>query len=127
MRGLLEALDESAGPAGIVVDGPLGPVGQAKPGSIFLAKYTGRPIRGIAAAASRALVFRHSWSRIYVPLPFSTVVVACGDPVEVPADSNFQDMDDLARQLSQRLALLRSRAQSELKKPAKFPSRSAST
>ncbi|RLE23639.1 MAG: hypothetical protein DRJ65_11430 [Acidobacteria bacterium] len=122
LRGLLTVLDESAGPAGIVVDGPVGPVGQAKPGSIFLSKYTERPICGIAAAASHAFVFRHSWSRIYVPLPFSTVVVACGDPVEVPTDSNFQDRDELARQLSQRLALLRSRAQLELERPTTLPS-----
>ncbi len=123
LRGLLTDLDESAGPAGIVVDGPVGPVGQAKPGSIFLSKHTGRPIRGLAAAASRAVVFRHSWSRIYVPLPFSTVVVACGNPVNVPADSKSQNMNELARQLSQRLAQLRSRAQLELKKPSKGPSR----
>jgi len=122
LRGLLTALDESAGPAGIVVDGPLGPAGQAKPGSIFLARYTGRSIRAITAAASRAVVFRNSWSRIYFPLPFSTIVVACGDSVEVPADSNFQDMDDLAQQLSQRLARLRRRAQSELNKPTRGPS-----
>lgn len=122
LRGLLTVLNQSAGPAAIVVDGPLGPAGQAKPGSIFLCKHTGRPIRGLAAAASRAVVFRHSWSRIYVPLPFSTVVVACGNPVNVPADSKSQDMENLAQQLSQRLALLRSRAQVELGRPTTLPS-----
>ncbi|MCD4751204.1 MAG: DUF374 domain-containing protein [Thermoanaerobaculales bacterium] len=121
LRGLLTALDESAGPAAIVVDGPLGPAGQAKPGSIFLSKYTGRPIRGVAAAASRAVVFRNSWSRIYVPLPFSTVVVACGDRITVPSYTTFQDMDDLAQQLSRRLAQLRSRARMELQRSIKGP------
>ncbi len=118
LRGLLAELGESSGPAAIVVDGPLGPVGQAKSGSIFLAKYTGRPIRGLAAAASRSCVFRHVWSRIYVPLPFSTTVVACGDPVQVPADVGFREMDYLTRQLSGRLAALRRRAREELKRPS---------
>jgi hypothetical protein len=39
----------------------------------------------VAAAAGASWVLR-SWDRFRVPRPFARVIVACGEPVQVPPD-----------------------------------------
>jgi hypothetical protein len=63
-------------------DGPRGPRFKCKPGAILLAQMSGRPIVPMAYAASRAW-FVH-WDRFVLPLPFSRIVIAIGEPRTVP-------------------------------------------
>ena len=65
----------------LAVDGPRGPRHEAKNGAFWLAAKTGRPICPVGSAISRAHVFRKSWSRSRLPLPFSKVAVSFGDLV----------------------------------------------
>jgi hypothetical protein len=107
---MVRDLRGSETPAAIVVDGPLGPVGRAKPGIVVFGMRTHRPIRALGAAARREIVFQKSWSRIYLPLPFTRVVIACDDPLEGPADPGRGGVAASAEELTRRLALVRRRA-----------------
>ncbi len=74
----------------VTPDGPRGPAGRVKPGLVYLASRTGWPIVPVTAAASRSWTFR-SWDRFRVPLPFTRVRLAYGEPITVPPD-----LDDAA-------------------------------
>jgi lysophospholipid acyltransferase (LPLAT)-like uncharacterized protein len=65
-------------------DGPRGPAERVKPGLVYLASRTGFPIVPVASAASGVWALG-SWDRFRVPHPFARVVVAYGDPIQVPA------------------------------------------
>ncbi|MFT5733235.1 MAG: lysophospholipid acyltransferase (LPLAT)-like uncharacterized protein [Planctomycetota bacterium] len=83
MRGLLA----SGTPVAITPDGPRGPRHNVNRGAAFLAKATGRPVLPIGFGVSRALRLG-SWDRFTIPLPFSRVTVAFGEPLDVPRDSD---------------------------------------
>ncbi|MDX9736419.1 MAG: hypothetical protein RBU36_19980, partial [Thermoanaerobaculia bacterium] len=110
----LHGLPGDDGPLALVVDGPLGPSGVAKGGAVVCAARTGRPLRPVGAAARRGLVLKRSWSRIWLPLPFSRVVVVVGEPLPVPAGMGRTDRERLATELTTRLAAARSRALEEV-------------
>ena len=67
----------------ITPDGPRGPAGRLKPGLVYLASRSGLPIVPVASASRRCWTLR-SWDRFRVPFPFTRVVVAYGDPIDVP-------------------------------------------
>ncbi len=73
-------------PAAFTVDGPRGPARSVQPGAVWLASLTGRPILPFHIEADRYWSAR-SWDRTQVPRPFSRIVMAIGEPIEVPADT----------------------------------------
>ena len=77
----------------ITPDGPRGPVHEFKPGAVMLAQLTGKPILPISIAASHTWRFR-TWDKFELPLPFSRVVIAYGEPMRMPRGL---DADSLAR------------------------------
>jgi KDO2-lipid IV(A) lauroyltransferase len=99
LRALLEAARGNDDPIGVVVDGPLGPDGVAKPGAISCAQRSRRPLVALGCAARPALTLPRTWSGIYLPLPFSLVTCAV-QPSHAAA----------AAQLTADLALARRRA-----------------
>jgi lysophospholipid acyltransferase (LPLAT)-like uncharacterized protein len=111
---LIRTMREGDAPGAIVVDGPLGPPGEAKSGILLCAQRTGRPIRALGVAARHQFVFRRTWSQLYLPLPFTRVVVACEDPLSVPASGDRELLAQLTRELNTRLAVARQRARAEL-------------
>jgi len=110
LRRLIRDLTGSDRPAGIVVDGPLGPVGHPKRGVLLLARETGRRIVPLGAAASRALEIPGTWSGLYVPAPFATVAIVCGRSIRVPGDAKAKDLDALEEELRRSLAHAREEA-----------------
>ncbi len=84
--GVLEmlALADDGHCLAITPDGPRGPAGRVKPGLAYLAGRTGWPIVPVTTASRRAWVL-DSWDRFRVPLPFTRVLVAYGEPIRVPA------------------------------------------
>jgi hypothetical protein len=68
----------------------------------------------VGAAARRALVLERSWSKLWLPLPFSRVVVVVGEPLAVPAGVDRPDRAHLAGELTVRLAEVRRRALEEV-------------
>ncbi len=107
---LVRGLSRSPDPCALVVDGPLGPSGRARPGILLLAARTGRPVRPVGAAARRAMVLGKAWSRIYLPLPFTRVEIVCEETLDVPRGTERARLDALAALLSDRLARARERA-----------------
>ena len=64
----------------ITPDGPKGPAEQVKSGVIHLAQLSGCAIVPVAVSCSRSHRLR-SWDRSVLPLPFSRVVIALGEPL----------------------------------------------
>ncbi len=86
----------------VAPDGPRGPSCVAKPGVIHLARATGAVIVPVTYAARRARRLR-SWDRLLIPLPFSRVVLAAGEPLHVPRDATADDIECYRQTLEQRL------------------------
>jgi hypothetical protein len=70
---------------GITPDGPRGPAERMKPGLVWLASRTGRPVVPVATAASRGWKL-NSWDGFRIPGPFARVIMGYGEPLSVPSD-----------------------------------------
>ena len=114
LRRLAAIFTGSDSPGGIVVDGPLGPEGRPKPGILWCARETGRGIVPLGAAARPALVFRRSWSGVYLPMPFARIRVVCGETLRVPAGASEADLPPLAAELERRMRAAREAAAARL-------------
>lgn len=81
----------------IPVDGPRGPIHRVKPGIFELSRALGAKIIPAGVACSRAKVFEKSWNKSYLPLPFSTLQLVWGEPLDAigkdqdPRDPIFQE------------------------------------
>jgi hypothetical protein len=106
LRALIHEIRESPTPLGLVVDGPLGPAGRAKGGAVFCALKTGRPLRALGVAARRRILFNKTWSGMFLPLPFTRVIIAVDD-VAMPRAGNRADVTALTDALTAGLARTR--------------------
>ncbi|HSQ69509.1 MAG TPA: lysophospholipid acyltransferase family protein [Steroidobacteraceae bacterium] len=97
-------------------DGPRGPLHEFKPGAIMLAQLSGRPVLPISIAASRKWTF-DTWDRFELPLPFSRVVIAYGEPVRMPRGMDSAGLGQMQRQMAERLDALRQQAETALREP----------
>ncbi len=77
----------------ITPDGPRGPRRRMKPGIVFLASHTGRPIVPVLFCCDRAWRIQGSWTDLVVPKPFSTVVGLSEKPIWVPPGLSRQQID----------------------------------
>jgi len=106
------ASHESGRQLGITPDGPKGPRRAVKPGVLYIAQKLGLPIVPITNAVSRKLVFKKSWDRFQLPLPFGRAVIAVGEPISVgPAD----DLAAKAAELKEALDRLTDEADREVR------------
>ena len=114
-RGGLKALlqlkrDMEAGKsAAFTIDGPRGPARVAQPGAIWLAKATGNPVLPFHAEASRHWTLS-SWDNTQIPKPFTTVALAIGEPISVPADASDARVEEGRLRLQSSLRSLEARA-----------------
>jgi lysophospholipid acyltransferase (LPLAT)-like uncharacterized protein len=79
-------------PVAVLLDGPRGPAGVAKPGAVALARATGARLVPIGIAAAPAVRFG-SWDRTALPLPFARVRIEFGAPLAVPRDASEQAVE----------------------------------
>jgi lysophospholipid acyltransferase (LPLAT)-like uncharacterized protein len=107
LRAMLQLVRdmEQGKPAGFTLDGPRGPARVAQPGAIWLARATGNPVLPFHLEASSHWTTK-SWDRTQVPKPFSTVALVIGEPLEVPADANDEQLESARRELERRLQAL---------------------
>jgi len=99
--GLRELLRRAAAGSdvGFTPDGPRGPAGVVQPGVLLAAAALGWPIQPVAYAASRQRRLR-SWDRMVVPLPFSRLAFAYGEPLRVERGADLELAGaELARRL----------------------------
>lgn len=96
------------GTIGVAVDGPRGPLHQAKRGAVYLAGRTGIPVVPVAAAARRFWILNSTWEKLMLPRPFTKGVVVFGAPVivngasEEAIESGRKALDNSLRSLSEK-------------------------
>ncbi|MDQ7784204.1 MAG: lysophospholipid acyltransferase family protein [Desulfomonilaceae bacterium] len=83
---------------GMAVDAPRGPARKAKIGSVIIAKETGQPIVPVGSWTSRHVQF-NSWDQMILPLPFGTLVLVFGKPVEVPDGLSQDDYERIRHEM----------------------------
>lgn len=102
LKGLLRLTKSGFNPV-VAVDGPKGPYHKVKPGVLEISKLTNSNICPLGASCTKALVFKKSWNKAYLPLPFSKLTIVMGDLV--PGVSRAEDAHDprLAERLEKAL------------------------
>jgi len=96
-RGGREALREAVrvlhegGQVAFTPDGPRGPRMTVQVGCVLAAMRAGVPIVPVGFEARRAKRLR-SWDRFMLPLPFTRVAVRFGEPIDVPADLDSEQV-----------------------------------
>ena len=118
LRDYYETIVKQQVSPAITPDGPRGPLHEFKPGAIMLAQITGRPILPVSVAASRLYTFK-TWDRFELPLPFSRVVLAYGEPVKVPRAMDAKALAELQTEMAGRLLALKEQAQRALAEPSR--------
>lgn len=78
-------------PACIAVDGPKGPRGRVHSGIAKMSQKSGGVVVPLILLASKRWIFKKSWDRLQVVLPFSTVHVYFADPMQMePGESSSE-------------------------------------
>lgn len=113
LRDYREALVTHGVSPSITPDGPRGPRFVAKPGAILLSQMSQRPIVPLAYAASRAILF--NWDKFVIPWPFARIVVAVGEPIQVPRTIKPTELEPLQKQLAEELKQLYQSARAALR------------
>jgi lysophospholipid acyltransferase (LPLAT)-like uncharacterized protein len=96
--------------ATVAVDGPKGPIYKAKPGAVYLAKKTGRPLVFMVSSASPARILDKAWDRFLMPLPFSRAAVIYDGPHYLDDDMSEEAIDRDSRMLEEKLLELNEKA-----------------
>jgi lysophospholipid acyltransferase (LPLAT)-like uncharacterized protein len=81
----------------IAVDGPRGPLYKVKEGITHLSEKTRAPIVPVKAHPKTAYIFRKSWSRTALPLPFSRVDIKIGPIGFYTTEELENKMKDMAK------------------------------
>jgi len=79
-------------------------------GIITLAQRSGRPIVPLAIASSRRKVFKKSWDKTTLNLPFGTTAICMGELLNVPADADADAMERFRDSLDARMNATTKRA-----------------
>jgi lysophospholipid acyltransferase (LPLAT)-like uncharacterized protein len=79
-------------------DGPNGPQHEFKPGAVLMARIGRTPMVPLACAADRAW-YLDRWDEFMIPKPFARVVLAVGEPIEVPRDASMEKLEDYRQQM----------------------------
>jgi lysophospholipid acyltransferase (LPLAT)-like uncharacterized protein len=93
---------------GLSIDGSRGPRGIAQAGSLLLAQKTGGLIVPLAASTKHSWVYKRSWDRIVVPLPFADIHMDFGEPIAVPAGADEVQLERIRIQLEESVVGLNS-------------------
>jgi lysophospholipid acyltransferase (LPLAT)-like uncharacterized protein len=88
---------ENGHAAAFALDGPSGPIHEAKPGILFLARKMRYPIIPVTTNAKNGWKLKNTWCRYLFPKPFSKCYVAMGRPVWI----NEENEDVLVKTLNQ--------------------------
>ncbi len=86
-------------------DGPNGPQHEFKPGAVLMARIGGTPMVPLACAADRAW-YLNRWDRFMIPKPFARVVLAVGDPVDIPRNTPMEQLGKYGLQMQQAINAL---------------------
>lgn len=117
---LLESLKTEKSDILITADGPLGPLREIKDGTILLALKTHSAIVPISWHSSRVKVFKKTWDRFMIPLPFSHITFSYGEPIILPPTEKGQNKEQhlaiLKTELQERMVRLEQQTEAIYKK-----------
>ena len=94
-------------------DGPTGPAFEIKTGTIIMARMGNAPLVPVVCAASSAWTM-DTWDHFMVPKPFARIVIAVGEPIEIPRNLPMSETESLRVQLQAAMESLASEAQQQL-------------
>lgn len=97
LKGIIRELRRSR-LAAHIVDGPRGPAGIVKSGTIMLAQATRAIVVPVYLSADRAWFFK-SWDRFMIPKPFARLQVQFGEPLYVSDARGKSDMEACRQRL----------------------------
>ena len=89
-----------------VLDGPRGPAYVAKKGMIVLAMQTGSPFIPAIWSANRTITLRNSWDKMILPLPWSRIFMAFGDPIHIPRETTGEELEYYRRLVQDKLNIM---------------------
>ena len=101
LRDYYDALTKQGVSPVITPDGPRGPRFEFKPGAILLSQMSGRPILPMAYYAQRAILFH--WDKFVIPMPFTRIVIAVGEPYTAPRTLNAATLASQQQAFKERL------------------------
>ena len=102
--GLIEMirLMKKGFPTGFSVDGPKGPVYQAKTGTLLLAKKTGNPVLPFSVEAENYWTIK-SWDKLQIPKPFTRSKIFIAEPINVSKNADDSEMKNKHLELQKKL------------------------
>lgn len=103
MEGMINFLNDKKGIGFNIVDGPRGPLGIIKPGSIRIAQKTGASIVP-TFLISNDVWHVNSWDRFMIPKPFSTVTLKFGEMIQVDDIQTSDEFESARLRLEQAMA-----------------------
>jgi lysophospholipid acyltransferase (LPLAT)-like uncharacterized protein len=103
LRGILRLAKEGWRPS-VAVDGPKGPLHKVKPGVFEISKIIGGEIFPLTVACDSKFVFKKSWNKSFLPLPFARLVVVWGESLPAVARETDAHDPNLALRLEEALA-----------------------
>jgi len=115
LRDFYETIVKQEVSPALTPDGPKGPLHEFKPGAVILSQLSGKPILPVSVAASHAFRFP-TWDRFELPLPFSRVVIAYGEPVRVPRGTATDSLARMQAEMALRLQQLQAEARALLQR-----------
>ncbi|MDA8423625.1 MAG: lysophospholipid acyltransferase family protein [Nitrospiraceae bacterium] len=86
LLGLIDGLRKGRNIA-VAVDGPRGPLHEAKQGVLYVAGKLNKPIVPVITSAKRYWILEKVWDKYLLPAPFTTGVVIYGEPITVTGTS----------------------------------------
>lgn len=95
-------------------DGPRGPIYEFKMGAVLMARIAAVPIVPIACAAESAWTLKR-WDNFMIPKPFSRVVLAIGEPYEIPRSTPTDALEPHRVAVQEAVMSLMALSENELK------------
>ena len=86
-------------------DGPLGPRFVFKTGTVLMARVGHAQLLPIACAADSAW-YLNTWDRFMIPKPFARIVIAVGEPIDVPRGSSMAEMEAIRAKMQSAIGAL---------------------
>jgi lysophospholipid acyltransferase (LPLAT)-like uncharacterized protein len=102
VRGAHQAIAKEGISPAVTPDGPRGPRFKFKPGALFAAQISGKPVVPVAYAARPAFVLK-TWDKFILPVPFGKVCIALGEPYFPPAEMTDEQMQEAQREMERRM------------------------
>ncbi|MCB0391722.1 MAG: DUF374 domain-containing protein [Bdellovibrionales bacterium] len=109
LKGLVR-LVRSGRIASMAVDGPRGPIYQVKPGVFELSRLTNAIIVPVGVDVSFPFIFKKSWNKAVLPLPFSHISMTFDQPLSPLEKGALTKDPKLAEKLREMLFLARKKA-----------------